>query len=97
MGRLGVLVVRKLKVWNGNTFISYKGKMLQAHCNVCAYSQKDAVELIGEYTYGKISLGEFRNYWAPCWGNSMDGIERERGVWIEFERDVPVRQKGKGE
>lgn len=83
---------RNLKVWNGGLYIRHKGDVIQAHGNVCAYSQKDAVELIGEHAAYEISLGYFRAYWSNLWGNSMDGIERERGLWIEFGQGVPVRQ-----
>jgi hypothetical protein len=77
---------RKLKVWNGMVFIGRK----QVPASFCAYSQKDAVALLNE-TGLAYTTGEIRNYWSPCWGNSMDGIERERGLWIEMERDKPER------
>ena len=90
---------RKLKVWNGYLMFHRDnerkplpgGRSCQLHTSVCAYSQKDAVELIREYGFRHMSLHEFRDYWSPCWGYSMAGIEPERGIWAEFERGKPVR------
>jgi len=77
---------RKLKVWNGLVWLNRK----QISSSICAYSQKDAVNLLNELGFS-FTLGEFRDYWPPCWGNSMDGIEPERGLWIEMERGKPER------
>lgn len=89
---------RKLKVWNGDLIFNepdLEGRP-QLHVSICAYSQKDAVELLRGHGH-RVTLHEFRGYWIGCWGNSMDGIEPERGMWVEYERYVPTRIKeGKG-
>lgn len=54
------------------------------HLYVCAYSKADAVRLLKEAGYETMSLGEFNTYWSKgCWGNPMDGIAQERGVWFQ--------------
>jgi len=90
---------KTLKVWNGRGYACakyddprWKGNY-HAHANVCAYSRADAAKVIEEYLGGK-ARGldrEIKNYWSPVWGNSMNGINKERGLWIEFERGVPTR------
>lgn len=92
---------RKLKVWNGTLAFSQdaegrelSGNRCQRDVSLCAYSQKDAIALLEEYGH-PMSLYEFRDFWADCWGNSMTGVERERGIWVEYERDKPVRLKAK--
>lgn len=80
--------MKKLKIWNGGDWEHSGG-----HVFVCAHSVKDAAELISE-AYRKIkgyadrpdinivSVGQIRNYYhSDCWGNSMEGVIRERGVW----------------
>ena len=80
--------MKKLKIWNGGDWDSKGG-----HLYVAAYSQKDAADLASE-AYRKvrgytdrpdlkmIGISEIRTYWSPnCWGNAMDGITPERGVW----------------
>jgi hypothetical protein len=33
-----------------------------------------------------------RDYFSDCgWGSTMDGVTPERGIWIEFEKDKPVK------
>jgi len=90
---------RRLRLWNGHVFfyrVRYEEgdrERRQFHANVCAYSQKDAVALLEEFGMHE-SLYHFRGYWSPCWGDSMDEVEPERGVWIEFERSQsPVKIK----
>jgi len=69
---------KKLKVWNGRLVYFKKWK----HGYVCAHSQKHAVELLQQTGYKCMSMSEIRNYWSDCWGNSMDGITPEVGVWV---------------
>jgi hypothetical protein len=87
-------MARKLKVWNGR-FIARprdgKDEELfnahrEVHANVCAYSRADVVRVIEEYLGYKPYGGdnEIKVYWSDCWGNSMKGIEPERGMWLEF-------------
>ena len=84
---------RKLRCWNGrfcwgrvSTDPRWKDipSNHSPHGNVCAYSRADARRVIAEYTGAVPSDNEIKEYWSDCWGNSMDGIEPERGFWVEF-------------
>lgn len=80
--------MRKLKIFNGGDWDHQGG-----HLFVAAHSLQDASNLISE-AYRKIRglqdrtdirimpVNFLRVYWAKdCWGNAMDGITPERGVW----------------
>ena len=80
--------MKTLKIYNGSDWRHRGG-----HLYIAAYSLADAVRLVNE-AYRKIHGYEDRpdincvnvnyanNYWSKgCWGNSMDGITPERGVW----------------
>jgi hypothetical protein len=84
-----VIKMKTLKLWNGRDWGSH------GHLYIAAYSLKDAVDLVNA-AYRKIrgledmldvhpmSLTEARNYWNKnCWGNPMNGVVPERGVWWE--------------
>jgi hypothetical protein len=90
---------KKLKLFNGgdNYFKSSFNDL--GHLYVAAYSQQDAVNLINQ-TYRKLKkledrldvnpcgLSEIRNYYSKnCWGNAMDGVTPERGIWRVSERE----------
>lgn len=89
-------MTRKLKFWNYMLFVSRKPdgssyeRTMQLYASVCAYSQKDAIQLLAEKGH-TISLYEFRMMWSNCWGTSMDNVEPQRGLWIEFEKDKPEK------
>ena len=88
---------KELKVWNGRGYCCRKISDPRwegidcVHANVCAYSRADARRVLAEYCGVLPSDAELRNYFSPCWGNSMQGITPERGLWIEFERGKPVK------
>jgi len=80
--------MKKLKLFNGRDWECRGG-----HLYVAAYSTKDAAELASA-AYRKIkgyedrpdieatSVHEVRTYWNKgCWGNPMEGVVPERGVW----------------
>jgi len=57
------------------------------HLYIAAYSVSDAVRLITEFCgcEGRGVKAEITNYFSPdCWGNAMEGITPERGLWIKF-------------
>lgn len=59
-------------------------KGFDGHFFVCAYSKADAVRLLKEAGYETMSIVEFNTYWSKgCWGNSMDDVIPERGVWFQ--------------
>jgi hypothetical protein len=78
-----------LKYWNGRGHGIYR----KAHINVAAFSQKQAAELVGMACKTHISIGEIREYYSQCWGDSMDGISTSiPGVFVEEKRGQPVRK-----
>jgi len=93
---------RKLKVWNGlcinRKSIKDDPRWTVVAFNqtpsmyVCAYSRADARRVVGEYFARIPSESEAKNSWSGCWGRKMDGIEPERGLWIQFDQsETPVR------
>lgn len=82
---------KKLKIWNGRSH----GKYNKGHIYVAAYSQKQAAELISKSCNTFITANEIREYYSPCWGNSMNGIEpTEPCVYIQervFQKEPPIR------
>lgn len=88
---------RKLKLWNGR----YMQPGYQAHVFVAAHSREDVRKLFTELGLHRPSISEIAVYWsAGCWGNSMNDVTPERGVWITPSNrygDKPVRQLPKSQ
>jgi hypothetical protein len=73
---------KKLKLFNGR----WDGAKGRAY--VAAYSNKDCVELLRQAGHTIMSLYELNGWWSKgAWGNSMDGITPERGVWLQRDGD----------
>lgn len=93
-------MARELKLWNGrgNCLLKSGDPMWDgfrnnayAHGYVAAYSRSDARRVIAEYCGRDPGDAELRVYWnSGCWGNPMDGIAPERGLWIDLGKG-PVR------
>lgn len=98
--------MKKLKIWNGRGWGGRKyddkgnfvpdptGKDRCEHAYVCAYSRAHAVRLINQASSrNAVSDNEIKNYWSKCWGNPMNGITPEIGVWTTQEHcgDKPKR------
>lgn len=80
--------MKKIKIFNG----SWGGT---GHAYVGAYTQKQAVELLNKVPdgQGRMTLRELTIYWHKnCWGNAMNGIEPQVGVWIQDGFNSPVRK-----
>jgi hypothetical protein len=59
--------------WNGSS----------VHVNVCAHSRADAGRLLVEYGASRSGIDKMiKDYYSECWGNNMDGITPERGLWV---------------
>lgn len=84
--------MKTLKVWNGRWQDNSRG---QLHFYVCAYSMKDAIDMMNEYKgYKYMTRYEANLYWSECWGDSMEGIKQEKGLWIQKDRfSKPERVK----
>lgn len=89
---------RKLKIWNGrgwggqsrydkdgNHIYDTTGRIWCDHAYVCAHSRAEAVRIINEAIgYWSMSERELKVYWSEgCWGDTMDGITPELGVWTQ--------------
>ncbi len=96
-------MAKTLKIWNGvgwgRSDYDKNGNCLPTpieryceHVFVCAYSKAEAVRIFNAVGGDRISISEINNYWSDCWGDSMDGIEPEVGVWGQQSyNDKPVR------
>lgn len=95
---------KKLKIWNGRAYAvpyprrpEWPGMSFSPHIFICALSKIDAARICEDYFGFPPSYAEMRDYWSPCWGNSMEGIIPERGLWIQFEGfEPPVRVVSRG-
>lgn len=65
------------------------------HMFIAAYSVADAVRLINEFNgYEGNHSSEIKEYFSKnCWGNRMEGITPERGIWVTegYKIKPPVR------
>jgi hypothetical protein len=85
--------MKTLKIWNGRWYEKNKTK----HAYICAYSRTDACRLLAIISGTNPSYwqAEMRDYFSEgCWGNMMEGITPERGVWIsdDSHREKPMRR-----
>jgi hypothetical protein len=82
---LAVCKPKKLLIANGRGDYGYRG--LDGRLFVCAASKADAVRLLVQAGHERMNAREFNKYWSKgAWGNSMEGVERERGVWFTPEK-----------
>lgn len=78
-------MARKLKLWNGRAIMVDRK---YDHAYVAAYSRADARRVIAEYKGRTISDNEIKEYWSEgCWGNAMDHVVPERGLWLSNDKD----------
>lgn len=75
---------RTLKLWNGRPYgVLPQEDWKTAHIFVAAYSAADARRVCVEAGQSDPGANEVSKYWsAGCWGNSMDGVTPERGLWV---------------
>jgi hypothetical protein len=91
---------KKLKLWNGRLYHydkangkylghkdPFKSKLaMWTHCYVCATSEKQIVEMFLKIGIHGVTLNEIRVYWSKgCWGNPMDGVTPEIGIWASHD------------
>lgn len=78
-----------LKIWNGRGWNYHKreyGRGAVEHWYGCAKSGAQMIRLIQHYqqTDYHFKRTELRDYSSEgCWGNKMEGIEPEVGLWVE--------------
>ena len=70
----------------------WQGIRHNAYQNACvaAYSRADARRVIAEYCGMDIGDSELRDYWSMGWGDNMQSVKPERGLWIDLGKG-PVR------
>ena len=87
--------MKQLKLWNGRPYgVLPSGQWKGTHIYVAAYSVADVQRLCGELGLSIPSRNEISVYWSTgCWGNAMEGIAVERGVWVtsDYDRVGPKR------
>lgn len=84
---------KELKMWNGR----WLEKGNYKHIYVAAYSKMDACRLLaqasGRNTNPRYWYHEITVYFSQAWGDPMNGITPERGVWVSEHRSgKPVRR-----
>ncbi len=91
-------MTKPIKLYNGRGWIAAQGPDDRwsrrdpgsVHVYIAAYSQRDALRVVAEYVgcdSTRVSLNELRHYFSQCWGDPMDGITPERGLWIQWDRN----------
>jgi len=69
---------KTLRLWNGRW-------QDRGHVYVAAYTRAEAGRLLVQAAGREIPAidREIREYFSECWGNPMEGITPERGVWVQ--------------
>lgn len=86
--------MKKLKLWNGAGVICRNHKdprwkdldPFKTHASIAAHSRADLRRLIAEYCGNFPQMEYLKNYYSECWGDDMEGITPQRGIWIAFDR-----------
>ena len=84
----------ELKLWNGRTYSVLAGSCRSgAHLYIAAYSVADARRVCVEAGFNDPGASEINTYWSKgAWGNAMNGVPVERGIWIQRDKAcVPER------
>ncbi len=88
--------MKKIKIFNGTCRAKcdpITRKRTECHFYVGAYSERHAVELCIQAGEKGMSLSELRTYWSKgCWGDAMNGIEPQIGVWSVEGWNKPVKR-----
>lgn len=89
--------MKKLKLWNGRCYDvlpknQWRKDGQTGHVFVAAYSVRDIQQLCDEHGLCKPTNYEVSVFWsAGCWGNTMEGITPERGIWLAYGPGKPER------
>lgn len=84
-----------LQIWNGNaqTFVPFALRQKHGlrhnsyvHMYGCATSRAALVRMIQAWSGSQGSLDSYiKDYWSKgCWGDSMNGIDPEPGLWVQW-------------
>ena len=90
------------RIWNGRGYdvvprSQWRNDQLP-HIYACAASIADLQRLCVECGWEAPSYNEVKKYWSEgAWGIHMDGVLRQRGLWIQWDRmKKPEWQSPKG-
>ena len=96
--------MKKIKLYNGLLIGKFsdpqKGNFrVEFHAYVGAYSVRHAVEMINQKScelFMNVTINYVSKYWNKCWGDSMNGIEPQIGLWIRknniYNNNIPVKR-----
>ena len=89
-------MAKELKIWNGRPYgVLPPSQWKDSHIFVAAFSIVDARRVCVEVGGSDPGYSEIKNYWSSgCWGNAMEGIPIERGVWVQYGRETPIKLCG---
>ncbi|WP_454727930.1 MULTISPECIES: hypothetical protein [Cupriavidus] len=89
----------ELKIWNGRGALCHNPsdprwqdvRPSHVHAYLCAASRADARRLVNAYTgHHTMTDSELKTYFAEgAWGDLMEGVPHERGLWLRFSRNTP--------
>ena len=89
-------MAKQLKCWQGIGFVPQLGEK-EAWIYVAAYSISDIATVCAEVGLFPPSYNEVKKYWYGTWGNNMNGIPIERGVWASklYQNTAPIKLESK--
>jgi hypothetical protein len=88
----------ELKLFNGRCYgvlpsSQWKRNGHTGHIFVAAYNVEDARRLCRELGLNDPGRTEVVKYWnKDCWGNSMEGVTPERGVWLQYDHKIKPKR-----
>lgn len=86
---------KPLRLWNGRPYGVLSQKEWHLHVNIAAYSIADACRVCTESGLHDPGYREIKEYWSECWGNNMEGIIPQRGIWTVKHGEKPTLRKPK--
>lgn len=88
---------KTLRFWNGRPY-TLNGYDKHDHVSLAAYSIADARRLFVELGHCDPGYTEIKKYYAETWGNDMQDVAPERGIWVVnrfVNNNKPVKLQGK--
>ena len=93
-------MTKELKLFNGRTYgVLPSAYWRDSHLYIAAYNMADVMRVCTEAGLQAPTRNEITTYWSKGqWGNSMDGIAVERGIWVKIGySNPPIRIKCKND
>ena len=90
--------MKTLRFWNGRPHgILPRTQWEKSHVCIAAYSMADAGRVCVEAGLNDPGAWEIKNYFSERWGNDMQGVTPERGVWVTRRGQPPQRMHSHAE